>query len=178
MGYVKSAAGRWTKWSSELISDQSEIWLHYRAAVALAPQVEYAARRALAACGLLLGREYQAEVPSNRVKRSVAFDVKPPRMNVGPRDYRANFFESGAKQHRIEARGVRLKKRRFKRYTKIVGFQKGIRYLAIPSGGGVVFRSTAKHPGMSAGHYLKRTGEGNVGRVEEIVARAFQDAFR
>jgi hypothetical protein len=164
--------------ASERISGQSEIWLHYEAAVALAPQVGYAARRALWACGVLLGREYQRVVPSNRVKRSVAFDVKPPRMYVGPRDYRANFLEAGAKSHRIESRGIRLKKMRRKYATIIVGFQKGIRYLAIPSGGGVVFRSAANHPGMSAGHYLKRTGEGNVGMVEEIVARAFQDALR
>jgi hypothetical protein len=163
--------------ASEVMEKQSPIWLHYQAAKALNPAIEQAARRALTAIGIHIGSAYQAVMPAARVDRSVVYDVKPPRLYVGPKDFRAIFFESGSRAHRIQATGTQLKMRRYKRTTKIVGFRKGKRYLAIPVGGKVLFRTTAHHPGFAAGHYLQRTGERSVPVIEQIVAQAFQAAF-
>lgn len=166
-------------WASERMEFDSELWISYQASTELFPALEQASRRALTACAIYLGKQYQNAVPSRTVARSVAFRVAPPRMYVGPKDFRANFWESGTSPHRIESRGIRLKKQRRKYSTVVVGFQKGIRYLAIPVGGHVIFRSSANHPGgISAGHYLRKAGENSMPVLQEIAGKAFQDVFR
>lgn len=172
---------------SETIGTDSAIWLRYQANVALNPLFEAAAERALTAAAMYLGAEYQKAVPSRRVARSVGYKVRPPRAYVGPADYRANFLEVGAKPHAFAAYGTRFKTRMSrksgtntlvkKKGGKGFQYRTGKRYMAIPTSGGVIFRTRVSHPGMRGGMYMRRTGEAGVAVVEQIMAKAFKGVF-
>lgn len=158
----------------------SDIHFAYHESVNMNVLVEQAARRGLTEGAVYLGTQYQKQVPSRRVARSVNIQVKPPRALVGPKDFRSRFFEAGAAPHKIQARGVtkRYSRRVRKDGTRrVLGYYRGRRYLAIPAAGGTIFRTTAMHPGMAAGRYLRRTGEGGVDVVAQLLGRAFAEVF-
>lgn len=171
---------------SETMATDSAIWLRYQATTALWPLFEQAAQKALTAAVMYLGSEYQKAVPSRRVASSVGYKVRPPRAYVGPAHFVANFLEVGSQPHAFMARGSRLKTRMSRKagtntIVKRKGggfqYQKGRRYMAIPTGGGVIFRTRVSHPGMRGGQYMRRTGEQGVAVVEQIMAKAFKGVF-
>lgn len=171
---------------SERLEFDSELWVSYRLSAELFPALEEATRRVLTACAVHLGKTYQALVPSRTIASSVHYRVAPPRMYVGPKDFRANFFEVGAKPHAFAAYGTRFKTRMSRKAgtTTLVkkkggGFQyrAGRRYMAIPVGGETIFRTRVRHPGMKGGRYLRNTGEKSMPVLEEIVARGFGEVF-
>lgn len=162
------------------MSDQ-EIYFAYHELVDMNALVEQAAQRGLREAAIYLGTEYQKAVPSRRVSRSVNIQVKPPRALIGPKDFRSRFFEAGAAPHLIQAKGTvkRFSRRVRKDGTRrMLGYKRGRRYLAIPTGGGTIFRTSAMHPGMAAGGYFRRTAESGLPVVEELLGRAFREAFR
>lgn len=172
--------------ASERIELDSELWVSWRISAELFPALEEATRRVLTACAVHLGKTYQALVPSRTVASSVGYRVAPPRMYVGPGDFRANFFEVGAKPHAFAAYGTRFKTRMSRKFgtntlmkKKGGGFQyrTGKRYMAIPVGGETIFRTRVRHPGMKGGRYLRNTGEKSMPVLEEIVARGFGEVF-
>lgn len=159
----------------------SEVYFAYHALVDMNALVAQAAHKGLAEAAIYLGSEYQKVVPSRRVARSVNIQVKPPRAYVGPKDFRSRFFEKGAAPHLIQARGVtkRYSRRARKDGTRrVLGYYRGRRYLAIPTGSGTIFRTTAMHPGMRAGGYFQRTAESGLPVVQELLGRAFREVFR